>query len=316
VESMLRRRVNNESFDLVIASQWMTAAYWRAFVQTPAIYEEVELGVFEAKRENARGVLSRLRHQVTLLKLRAYLPRLLSHYQACTVVSDVEHRLLHALSGGYPNVVEVPNCFDVGSYPPADVGQREPVLIFTGSFRYFANYDAMCWFVEEVYPRIRARAPGVRLVITGDSGGHTLPDAPNVTLTGLVPDVRPLLGAAAVSIAPVRVGGGTRLKVLEAMASGTPVVGTVKAVEGLDVRDGEHVLVSDSAEGFADAVLALLHNPTLSRQIAAGARNLVEQRYDWKRASASFLTLVERVGSTAGPARPAAGVQAAAGRGL
>lgn len=101
----------------------------------------------------------------------------------------------------------------------------------------------MVWFLDEVYPIIRQNVPQLRLTITGDHAGKPLPSADGVTLTGFVDDVRPLIAGAGAAVVPIRQGGGTRLKILEAMAVGTPVVATSKGAEGLDVTDGENILL-------------------------------------------------------------------------
>jgi glycosyltransferase involved in cell wall biosynthesis len=155
----------------------------------------------------------------------------------------------------------------------------------------------MTWFLEEVYPRVQAGAPGVRLIITGDHADLPLPPADNVTLTGFVDDVRPLVAAAAVSLVPVRVGGGTRLKILETMALHTPVVATAKGAEGLDVRHGDHLLIADAPEDFAEAVLRMLGDPALRQRLIENGYHLVRERYNWAAVMPQFLGLIERVAS-------------------
>jgi glycosyltransferase involved in cell wall biosynthesis len=135
----------------------------------------------------------------------------------------------------------------------------------------------------------------VRLVITGQPGERPLPPAENVTLTGFVGDVQPLLASAWISLAPIRLGGGTRLKILEAMSLGTPVVTTGKGAEGLAVRNGEHLLIADTPEAFAAAVLRLLKEPELHHQLADNACHLVSRKYDWVVVWPEFLRLVETV---------------------
>ncbi len=107
-------------------------------------------------------------------------------------------------------------------------------LIFTGAFTYHANYDAASWFVGEVYGRIKDQYPAARLTITGNHADLPLPPAPDITRTGFVPDVRPLIAGSWAAVVPMRQGGGTRLKILEAMALGVPVIATTKGAEGLD----------------------------------------------------------------------------------
>jgi glycosyltransferase involved in cell wall biosynthesis len=169
-------------------------------------------------------------------------------------------------------------------------------LIFTGSLSYFANLEGVRWFLSEVYPIVQAQVPAVQLVITGKNDGVSLPTAENVTLTGFVEDVRPLIASARISLAPLQVGGGTRLKILEAMALGTPVVATEKGAEGLQAVNGEHLLVADSAENFADAVVRLLQDRKLCRKLTDNSCRLVRQQYDWAVIMSDFLELTEEVG--------------------
>jgi glycosyltransferase involved in cell wall biosynthesis len=132
----------------------------------------------------------------------------------------------------------------------------------------------------------------VRLTITGDDAGKTLPAAANVLRTGFVEDVRPVIARAAVSIAPIFTGGGTRLKILEAMALRTPVVSTTKGAEGLDIEHGRHLLIADTAEVFADAVLSLLRDAQFRQGLAERAYQLVTEKYDWAAVMPLFLNVV------------------------
>ena len=190
----------------------------------------------------------------------------------------------------------VPNGVDCDHNRPG-LAQPQPIrLVYNGSLTYSANYDAMRWFLAEVYPRIKAQVPGVSLTITGstrgvDLAGLALDDT--VRLTGFVDDVRIPVAEAGVCVVPIRQGGGTRLKILEAMALGTPVVATSKGAEGLDAVDGEHLLLADDPEAFARRTVELLGNPALRHDLAANARRLVEDRYDWAAIGQRFVDLVE-----------------------
>jgi len=284
-------------FDLVIASELGMAGYARHFQGLAALFEDVEVGVPYGQFAQATSAWRRTRYGLTWAKHRAYLSRLLPYFRACTVVSDQERVLLSAAVPGYQDIEVIPNCIDLAEYRDVHGSPQKNTLIFTGSFRYFANHDAMTWFLGEVYPRIQAGAPGVRLIITGDHADLPLPPADNVTLTGFVDDVRPLVAAAAVSLVPVRVGGGTRLKILEAMALHTPVVATAKGAEGLDVQHGDHLLIADAPEAFAEAVLRLLGDPDLRQRLSENGYQLVRERYDWAAVMPHFLNLVERAAS-------------------
>ena len=141
-------------------------------------------------------------------------------------------------------------------------------LIYSGALSYSANYDAVSWFVQEILPLVRARRPAVRMSVTGDSGGRTLPSTEGLELTGFLSDVRPLIAASWTSLAPLRVGGGTRLKILESMALRTPVVATSKGAEGIEAEPGRHLLVADTATTFSESLIRLLDDPPLRQAIA------------------------------------------------
>jgi len=283
------------SIDAVVASELSTAIYWPAFSTIPALFEDFEIGVLWSKVDRAPSPLHRLRHQLTQVKARHYLSRLLPHFRACTVVSEQERTLLRGVAPGYEPIEVIPNCINLVDYGNIQPTPEPDTLIFTGSFRYFANHDAMTWFLRDVYPRVQAQVPDVRLTITGDHANLPLPPADNVTLTGFVDDVRPLIASSWVSLAPIRLGGGTRLKILEAMALHTPMVATSKGAEGLDVQHEEHLLIADTPNAFAEAVIRLLKEPSLRQRLTDNAYELVREKYDWDVVMPRFLDLVEQV---------------------
>jgi glycosyltransferase involved in cell wall biosynthesis len=275
----------------VIASQLSMAAYHRAFAGTPAIFEEVELGAFLPASDAARGPLNRWRRRITWAKHRRFIATLVKHFTTCTVASEIERQLLAAAAPGYASVHVVPNAVDIDG--EAVVKRQPNTLIFTGSMRFAPNRDAMCWFIDQILPLVRARVPAVRLTITGEPGPVSFGSEPNVILAGHVDNVRSLVAASAVSLAPIRTGGGTRLKILEAMAARTPVVATTKAAEGLDARHSEHLLIADTPAGYADAVCRLLEDPAGASRMAERAWQLCRDRYDARRVASSLVRLAE-----------------------
>jgi glycosyltransferase involved in cell wall biosynthesis len=294
MESLIRQAVRKTRYDLVIASQIAMAAYYPAFRGIPAIFEEAELGIYWPEDDDGQSAWTRARRRLTWAKHTRFMGRLLANFELCTVASDIERRLLAAAAPGYQAVHVIPNT--VEGEPAAAVPEKRVPgsLIFTGSLRYAPNHDAVTWFLNEIFPAVRAKVPGVRFTITGDAGPQAPAPDPDVVLTGRVPDVRSLLGASAVSLAPIRSGGGTRLKILEAMALRTPVVATTKAVEGIDVRDGEHLLIADTPQQFAEAVCRVLRDPAGAREMADRAWRLFEGRYDARVVVPEFLRLVDR----------------------
>lgn len=305
----IREEVDRGKYDLVIASEWYMACYEPAFRGVPAIFEELEVGVFQDKIAQAHNPLQRLRHKLTTIKMQAYFKNLLNHFEFCTVVSENERILLKKMVGEYAGIEVIPNGVSLADYLPAQTEPLPGTLIFTGSFRYRPNYEAMVWFLEQVYPRVKAAYPGVQLTITGDHAGLSLPAVEGVTLTGFVEDVRPYVASAWASLAPIHTGGGTRLKIIESFALHTPVVATSKGAEGLEVEAGQHILLADTPEEFAGQLVRLLNDPILRRQIADRAFQMAREKYDWNVILPKLQTLVEQAGGHSGEpalARPAA----------
>ncbi len=172
--------------------------------------------------------------------------------------------------------------------PPAEGRRPQPGrLVFVGSMNWLPNQDAMIWFVGEVLGRLEMRPPRSgpwSLDIVGHSPPATVRalESTRVRVTGGVPDVRPYIHEAEIYVAPIRIGGGSRLKLLEAFAAGIPVVSTSIGCEGLEVEHGRQLLIADDAEGFAEAVDRLASNPRLREELALNARRHVEDHYSWR----------------------------------
>jgi glycosyltransferase involved in cell wall biosynthesis len=167
-----------------------------------------------------------------------------------------------------------------------------------GTLKYRPNIDAVSFLLDEVLPDVRRRCPDAVLTIVGDGDDADLERfrRPGVVVTGRVPDVRPYLAAAAVTVVPVRIGGGTRLKVVEALAMGKAVVSTTLGCEGLAIRSGEHVLLADEAGSFAAAITRLLDDPQEGTRLGVAGRTLVVERYSWAHACSRLEELYDSMG--------------------
>jgi glycosyltransferase involved in cell wall biosynthesis len=295
MERQIQELLASEDYDVVIASQITAASYSRYFYGIPALFEEVELGVPYERFIQAKSALRRFRNRLTWAKHRRYLAQLLQDFQACTVVSEQERQLLLKNIEDYTAVQIVPNCVNLTDYQDFHKAPQPDTLIFTGSFQYIPNYQGMIWFLSQVYPRIQSQVPDISLTITGKHASRPLPEYKNVILAGYVENVRSLIARSWVSIAPIFTGGGTRLKILEAMALGTPVVATTKGAEGLDLQSEEHLLIADTPEAFAQQILRPLNGPSLRNRLAERAYRLVREKYDWAIVMPRFLNLVEAI---------------------
>lgn len=237
-------------------------------------------------------------------RLRRYEQWLCRTFAHATVVSEVDR----AAIGDFANLTINPNGVDVDAEgPPSTSAGRGPRLAdcitFTGNLGYFPNVDAIEWFVHEVFPRIRRTRPTARFVIAGTRPHRRVralarPDG-TIVVESDPPDLRALLGRAAVAVAPMHAGSGQPLKILEAMACGTPVVATPLAASGLAVEAERDLLVGADADAFAAQVLRILASPALAETIAGDARRLIESRYSWERSVAGLEAIYHAVAPAA-----------------
>jgi len=215
-------------------------------------------------------------------KLRRYEGWVISHFDRLIVTSPQDGKALEALAAGKRAWV-IPNAVDTDLYRPVE-GVEEEELVFTGKMDFRPNVDAMLWFCREVWPLLKSQIPGLRFCVVGQSPSPavlSLADDPSVTVTGPVEDDREHMARARVYVAPLRVGGGTRLKILRAMAMGKAIVATSMACEGIELR-GDELLLADTPQAFAQAILALWDDAGRRRELGHRARALVEARYDWR----------------------------------
>lgn len=197
---------------------------------------------------------------------------------------------------GARTAIAVPNGVDLDANQPGS-GEEDCSLVFVGQMGWFPNRDGVEWFLSDVLPRVLARKPGLRFTLVGKAQGLQVPAsvAANVDVTGFVDDLRPLVQRASVYVVPLRMGSGTRLKVLEAMAFGKAIVTTSIGSEGIDFEDGVHAEFADDAQAFADRILALLNDPAHRASLGREARRLAEARYGWDAIGDAMLPYYDRL---------------------
>jgi polysaccharide biosynthesis protein PslH len=199
----------------------------------------------------------------------------------------------------------VPTGVDVEFFQPRHDQEDPDSLVFTGSMDWLPNEDGIFYFVEQVLPRIREQIPEVSLWVVGRKPSPRLKELAahekNVQVTGWVEDIRPYLSRSAVCIVPLRIGGGTRLKIFEAMAMAKAVVSTTIGAEGLPLRHGESILLADDPEDFARQTVELLRNPERRNRIGAAAHKMVTEKYSWAQVADGFAQVLERVSGSSKP---------------
>jgi polysaccharide biosynthesis protein PslH len=208
-----------------------------------------------------------------------------------------ERRLLDQVPGVRTAVI--PNAADVEYYQPRPTDPRPDgrTVVFFGLLSYVPNLDGVIHFVRDIWPRIAEAHPDARLKIVGGRPPPSLLAlaGPRVELTGFVPDLRPHLAAAAAVVVPLRLGGGTRLKIVEAMAMGKAIVSTTLGAEGIEAAPGRDLLIEDQPAAFADAVNRLLADPHLAARIGQSARRLAVERYSWSGAAQALEDFYRRI---------------------
>ena len=270
-------------------------------VTTVLDQHNIEYELLQRMQEGERSLPRRAFNRVEGYKCRRHERRAWTEVDAIAVTSDREAPIVRDRAGSAP-VAVVPNAVDLDYFRPSGHSPTPGSMVFTGLLSYRPNLDAAHHFLDEVLPRVQARYPGATMTIVGQGDERDLERMrrPGVVVTGRVPDIRPIVADAAVVVVPLRIGSGTRLKVVEAMAMGKAIVSTSLGHEGIDVEAGTHLLTADEPEAFAEATVSLLADPARASELGRAARSLAVQQYSWTSAGERLEDLIERARSRSG----------------
>jgi polysaccharide biosynthesis protein PslH len=321
--AILRAMVVGGRFDLLLVESLVMCNYlWEilptARMKTILVEHNVETDIQRQHYLATKPGLRRLRKWLYFRTFKAFEQAAARRFDQLIAVSDRDRERLVAMVPDRADAIAVvPSGVDVSAKRMDPVTSRQPnSMIYTGSVTYDANLDAVTYFISDVLPLVRAREPQAELRVTGGVGQIDLGPLKahaGVTFTGQLPSIDQTVREHSVAIVPLRRGGGTRLKILETMALGTPIVSTSLGADGLDLQTGRDILIADTPTEFAEAVLRLFGDAHLRKQIAASARAVVESKYDWVIAGRALLGVIERL--TSNEARDASGAGEAGRRG-
>jgi glycosyltransferase involved in cell wall biosynthesis len=282
----LDRLVARGAFDVITTEFSLMSGY--RFPRTARLVldeHNIEYDVLRRTTSAERPSLRKLYNWANYLKLRREELTAWRQLDGVTLTSERDEALLRRDAPETRTAV-IPNAVDTDFFRPSGEPAEPGTIMFFGAINYSPNTEGLLFFLDEVFPLVKRLHSGARLWIVGQ-----FPPVPilqragyDVLVTGLVEDVRPYIERAAVVIAPLRIGGGTRLKIVEAMAMGKPIVATHLGAEGLKVRDGEDILLADAAPDFARQVAAVLNDPELARLLGGAARHRAESLYTWQAA--------------------------------
>lgn len=289
--SAMRNKITNligkQKFDIVQFEHLHMAQYLSLFKNTRAILamHNIDSTIAERYYREEKNVFKKAYASLQWKKLRKYESVMYTKFGICLTVSEKDKERLKQISPE-TNAAVIPNGVDTTYFDLSTEVSEPNSLIFTGMMNWLPNVDAMLYFHKHIFPLIEKDIADVKLYIVGRNPLAKLKELGkehNIVVTGAVDDIRPYVRRSSVVIVPLRIGGGTRLKILEAMSMGKPVVSTSIGCEGLEVVHRENIIVADTPSEFATNIIALLKGNIPISQFGENGRNLVCERYEWKK---------------------------------
>lgn len=286
MRAKMRKLMQTHQYDLVHLDMLHLADYMDLCGNTPValIEHNVEHVILDRRADNETRPLHRAYLRYQAAKLKSYEGRACQRAQHVVAVSELDAQQLRELGPG-ARVTSVPNGVDTEYFRTSHTPRKPTSLVFVGGFTWFPNLDAITYFCEDILPKLLKTIGDIQLTVIGKQPdtpvAQEIAKHPNVKLAGLVEDIRPDVDAAAAYIVPLRIGGGTRLKILDALSMSKAIISTSVGCEGLDVEDGKTIVIADTPDAFAQAIVKVLADPAWADTIGRQGRQLVESRYDW-----------------------------------
>jgi polysaccharide biosynthesis protein PslH len=300
VRHKLRALLQQETYDVIVCDFVSPAGVipWDSPIPTVLFTHNVEAVIWRRHYEVATNPVWKAISWWEWRKMEAAERRYLHLADRVLAVSETD-RDAFATFLDPQKITVIPTGVDVDYFQPLPVEEIPDSLVFTGSMDWLPNEDAIFFFVEAILPLIKQQCPAVSLEVVGRNPSRKLQSLveteTSVRLTGWVEDIRPFLARGSVCIVPLRIGGGTRLKIFEAMSMGKAVVSTSVGAEGLPVQTGENIVLADAPNDFASSVITLLRDSNQRRRFGTAARILVHENYSWPKVAETFSRVLEDV---------------------
>lgn len=287
MEQAIQDLIKAKKFDAVHVDHLHMAHYLTCFRKMPCMLDEhnIEYKILQRCAQVEKSWPKRVAYQEQSRKMNAFESRMAEQFSCVFTCSTDDRILLNKITNGQVPIYVVPNGVDTKFFQPTSGVEMEDALVFTGSMDWLPNDDAITYFCQEILPLIWQRAPHIRLYVVGKSPSVAVKELAakdkRVIVTGRVDDVRPFIVKSKLFVVPLRVGGGTRLKILEAMAMGKAVVSTSIGAEGIMYTANENISIADTPGDFAQKVVETINNPVLIKTLGNSGRGLVLEQYDW-----------------------------------
>jgi sugar transferase (PEP-CTERM/EpsH1 system associated) len=286
MKSLVEGIIASGKFDLILCDHIYLAQYLPKDIELsiPVIANNEDNGFTYYKRMSESGsMLHSVYGKFEWKKLLKYEVKMYNKYKHCLTTSETEKEFIKPYLDDV-NIGVIKNGVDLDYFKPMTRTDFNPNIIFTAWFKYYPNQQAAEEFSLNVFPKIKKHIPNAKFFIVGKQPPQNiirLGQIEGITVTGEVDDVRAFIANSDVAVIPLKVGGGTRIKILEAMAMGIPVVSTSLGAEGLEATNNENILIADEYDEMADKIVRLINNKESSNTISGNALNFVRENYDW-----------------------------------
>jgi glycosyltransferase involved in cell wall biosynthesis len=301
MQEAIKSELSAGEYDVVVADFLVTSVNFkkRPDVTWILFQHNVETLIWQRHFEVEKNKLKKLYFYIQWKKMFAYERAACNKFDAVIAVSQLERDIMRDAFGS-TRVYDVATGVNTNYFQPSGCETVQPRnLVFTGSMDYLPNDDGIHYFIEHILPAVKRALPDITLTVVGRNPHPGLvalsKSDPSITVTGRVDDVRPYIERASAYIVPLRIGGGTRLKIYEAMAMGQCIVSTTIGAEGLPVRHGKEILLADSPEDFADSIIKVLTDEQLALDLKMAAAALVRAHFGWDRIADYFAEICQRV---------------------
>ena len=293
LEEAVLKELSNVEYDLAICDFMQSTLNFRQVTNIPRILfqHNVETTISQRHMQSSKDPVSKIFWWLQFRKMFYHEKRESNLFDTVIAVSDADKQRMEKWYK-LDNVQTIPTGVDTNFYSLNGKEPEKKQIVFVGAMDWLPNNDAMYYFLEKIFPLIQQEEPGVNFIIVGRNPSPQLQNFANsysnVEVTGWVEDTRPYITESAVFLVPIRIGGGTRMKIYEGMAMGKAIVSTSIGAEGLPLKDSEHIYFADDEKSFADQVVNLLRNEELRKQIGTNARQYVYYNFRWEKVADVF----------------------------